>query len=55
MSILDVEIEVAGEKLIVALGEIFSVEPALLKTPVGSAANYEDLLRRGFDRLFTGF
>ena len=55
MTILDVEVEVAGEHPVVAMGEIFSIEPALLRGIVGSAAAYEDQLRRGFDRLFTGF
>lgn len=55
MSALDIAIDVSGEPLVVALGEIFSIEHVLLKTRSGSAARYEDLLRRGFDRPFTGF
>ena len=55
MTILDVQVEISGEKLVVALGEIFSIEQVLLRERVGSIAAHEDLLRRAFDRLFTGF
>jgi hypothetical protein len=55
LSALDFEIDVAGEPLIVAMGELFSIERSLLRPAIGSAAEHEDQLRRGFDRLFTGF
>lgn len=55
LSSLDLEVEVFGEPLVVALGEIFSLETHVLKGARGSLANREDDIRRGLDRLFTGF
>ncbi len=55
MSALDIDVEVAGEPLVLALGELFGIERSLPKTPTASAAGYEDAIRRGLDRLFTGF
>lgn len=55
MTALDVNVEVAGEPLVVALGEIFAMDRALLKAAVGSLAGHEDQLRRAVERLFSGF
>jgi hypothetical protein len=55
MSALDIGVEVAGEPLVLALGELFGIERSLLKVPTASAAGHEDTIRRGLDRLFTGF
>jgi toxin CcdB len=55
ISSLDVEADLLGEKLVIALGEIFSIERGQLKAVRGSAKDQEDAIRRGLDRLFTGF
>jgi toxin CcdB len=55
MSALDLEVEVSGERLVMALGELFSLERSLLKTVHASAADLEEAVRRGLERLFTGF
>ncbi|MBL8770772.1 MAG: CcdB family protein [Phenylobacterium sp.] len=55
MSALDLEVDLLGERLVIALGEVFSLERAGLKGTRGSLAGHEDAIRRGLDRLFTGF
>lgn len=55
MSSLDLDVEAIGEKLVIALGELFSIERNILKTVRGSAAGQEDAIRRGLERLFSGF
>jgi toxin CcdB len=55
MSALDLDIEVSGETLVLALGELFSIERGLLRAPVATATAYEDALRRGLERPFGGF
>jgi hypothetical protein len=53
---IDLLVEVSGETLTVTLVELFSIEKSLLKAVRGSlAAAYEDRIRRGLERLFTGF
>jgi toxin CcdB len=52
---IDLSIEFGGEVLNVTLVELFSIEQSLLKTVRGSLAEHEDQLRRGLERLFTGF
>jgi len=52
---LDVTVEVDGRSLTVTLLELFSIERGLLKTVRGSLAEHEDQIRRGLERLFTGF
>ena len=51
----EIHVEIAGEVLVLALTEIFSIDRSLLQRPVGSLAAYEDDVRRALDRLFTGF
>jgi toxin CcdB len=55
ISSLDIDIEFLGEKFVIALGELFSIERALLRTVRGSTPHYEDEVRRALDRIFTGF
>ena len=52
---IDLSIDFKGEALTVTLVELFSLERSLLKTVHGSLAEHEDSIRRGLDRLFTGF
>ena len=52
---IDLSIELQGDRLTVTLVELFSIERGLLKRVCGDLAEYEDQLRRGLDRLFTGF
>ncbi|MET0272401.1 MAG: CcdB family protein [Phenylobacterium sp.] len=55
MSDLDLEVEVEGERLVIVLGELFSIERVLLKKGRHSVADHEDAIRRALDRVFTGF
>jgi toxin CcdB len=52
---IDLTIEVEGERLTITLVELFSIERELLKKVRGSLTEHEDDIRRGLDRLFTGF
>lgn len=52
---IDLAIEVDGERLTVTLVELFSIERELLKKAHSSLADQEDEIRRGLERLFTGF
>lgn len=55
ISEVDVTITVEAESLVVALGELFSIERKLLRPPIASARSFEDDIRRGLSRVFTGF
>ena len=55
MSSLDLDMEVMGERLVLAVGELFSIERSLLKAVRGSVADQEYEIRRALDRVFTGF
>ena len=55
VSTLDLPLEVDGEALVLSVGELFSIERALLKAAHGSVAEHEDAIRRALDRVFTGF
>lgn len=52
---IDLTVEIAGERLTVTLAEVFSLQRALLRGVSGSLAEHEDAIRRGLERLFTGF
>ncbi|HEX3700637.1 MAG TPA: CcdB family protein [Phenylobacterium sp.] len=52
---IDLAVEVSGETLTATLVELFSIERRLLKTVRGNLADHEDEIRRGLERLFTGF
>jgi toxin CcdB len=52
---IDLPVQFRGESLTVTLVELFSLERALLKTVRGSLAEHEEQIRRGLERLFTGF
>lgn len=52
---IDLSVEIGGEPLTVTLVELFSMERSLLKAARGSLAEHEDQIRRGLERLFTGF
>jgi hypothetical protein len=52
---VDLIIEFEGERLTVTLVELFSMPRAPLRTVRGDLTSREDELRRGLDRLFTGF
>lgn len=55
LSPIDVEVEIEGERLILAISELASVHRSMLKGRAGSGQAYEDAIRRALDRLFTGF
>jgi hypothetical protein len=48
-------VEFAGARHIVSVGELAAIENRELRTPVGSLDQYEDVIRRALDKLFTGF
>ena len=50
-----VEVEFAGESLIVNAAFLGNIEHRMLGRSRGSLAAYEDEIRRAIDRLFTGF
>jgi hypothetical protein len=52
---IDLSLEIGGDSLTVTLVELFSIERGLLKTVRGNLAEHEDQIRRGLERLFTGF
>jgi toxin CcdB len=52
---LDVAIEVDGERLVITMAELFSMERELLARAIGSVAVHEDQIRRALERVFTGF
>ena len=49
------EVRFNGVDYIVSVGELAAVDIRQLKTVVGSLHQYEDVIRRALDRLFTGF
>ena len=55
MTSLDIAIEVRGETMVVALGEIFALERNLVRSSTGSISEHEDAMRRGLERLLGGF
>jgi hypothetical protein len=55
ISVLDVELEIDGERLVLTVSELFSIDRGLLKTVRGSLAEHEDAIRRAIGRAFTGF
>lgn len=52
---IDLEVDLDGERMTVTLVELFSIERDLLGRARGNLAGHEDDLRRGLERLFTGF
>ena len=52
---VEIEVSFEGQLLVVALTEMGSVRVASLSEAVGNLADNEDGIRRGLDRLFTGF
>lgn len=52
---VSVPVTVSGSDLILQLTEVGSVKARLLKRAIGSLLAHEDDIRRGLDRLFTGF
>jgi toxin CcdB len=55
MAGLEISIEFEGERLILAITDLASLEPSALKRRAGSLRDQEDAIRRALDRLFTGF
>ena len=52
---LDVAVEIAGERLAVAMAELASVDRQHLGKVVTNVGDLEYDFRRAIDRLFTGF
>ena len=52
---IEVCLAVESEDLILVLAEMAGLETKVLKRRVGSLADYEDEIRRGLSRAFTGF
>lgn len=52
---LEIEVEVDGERLVVVVSELSSLNRRSLKRRAISLARHEFEIRRALDRLFTGF
>lgn len=52
---LEVAVRFEGERLILSLTDLFSLETRVLRNPVGDLFAEEDAIRRALERLFTGF
>jgi hypothetical protein len=52
---LEVHLNFQDEPLVLSLVALAGIETSLLKQRVGSLGEDEDAIRRGLDRLFTGF
>jgi len=55
VSPVDIPIEFAGQRLVIALGEAAGVPKNGFGTVRGSLAEHEDTIRRAFERLLGGF
>ena len=55
VDVLEVEVSVGRETLVLVVSELFSLSAKRLGRRVGSIIEHEDAIRRGLDRLFTGF
>jgi toxin CcdB len=51
----EIPVVVDGQPLLLVLSELAGVQGRSLKRRVGSLLTHEDDIRRGIDRLFTGF
>jgi toxin CcdB len=54
-SALDIPVEIDGERLVITMAELFSMERDLLGRATGSVSAHEDEIRRALERVFTGF
>jgi toxin CcdB len=52
---LEMEIDFAGEGLVLVVSELASMAGRNLRRRIGSVTHHEDGIRRALDRLFTGF
>lgn len=55
VSSVDISVEFEGRRLVLVLGELAGVPIARLGSVRGNIAGQEDEIRRGLERLFTGF
>jgi hypothetical protein len=55
VTLLDIEVDFAGERLILAIAESAGVPRSGFGRKVGSVAEQEDAIRRAFERLLSGF
>lgn len=55
LSLVDLSVDFADEKLVLALSELSSVERRLLRDRKGDVLHLQDEIRRALERLFTGF
>ena len=55
LSPVDIPIEFEGQQLVIAIGEAAGVPKTGYSRVVGSLAEYEDTIRRAFERLLGGF
>ena len=54
-SAVEISVLFEARTLLLSLLDMAAVAPSFLKRPVGSLISYEDEIRRGLERLFTGF
>jgi toxin CcdB len=54
-TVLDINVSFEGERLLVAVAELGAIDARTLGRAKGSLATDEDSIRRGLERLFTGF
>ena len=52
---VEISVVVEGRSVLLTLLDMAAVSPSHLKRSVGSLIVYEDAIRRGLDRIFTGF
>jgi toxin CcdB len=52
---LDIEVEIEGRRLVLAVAEAAGVPKQGLGKTVASVAKHEDAIRRAFERLLSGF
>lgn len=52
---LELHLGFHGEQLLLSLTDVFSLEQRVLSARRGSLADHEDDIRRGLEKLFTGF
>ena len=52
---VDVPVQVGGQSLVLAVGELGVVSRSDMRRPLANLGAHEDEIRRALDRLFTGF
>ena len=52
---VEISVVIEGRPVLLTLLDMAAVSPSQLRLKVGSLIEYEDAIRRGLDRIFTGF